>query len=502
MTSSLENLRRLSGRWAGTVYSMLLVIAVIAVIEASRRTGFGVPAPFLLLCGSVAVAAGLAGLRAGIAAATLCAAFFVYSAIVQFGPSSLVGSPTTVLVGGSIAFVVAILIGWSRDRRVELTEALSRTQVELLRARNELAAKVEQRTAELGEVNKELHTVRSRLASAIEQSPAGVAIIGIDRQFKSTNRAMLDMLRVDHAEIAEPDVGKFLANYRLFTKNGERIEFGSGPLTDALETGKVTDNFEFRMEYADGGFVWLRGSMGPIRSEKGTITGTTIVVLDITEQKQAAAAMHSLSRRLMVVQEEERTSLAYELHDEVGQHLTALNMNLHALKNDPDNPPLLAVCISQVAELTDTVRNLSVELRPAMLDDLGLIAALRWYLGKQRERTGYHITLDADIALGSMEPELATAFFRLAQEAVGNAIKHADCESITVRIYNTDGDLCITITDDGQGFDIRKRGHAIPDDLRLGLLSMRERISQLDGSFKIESEIGRGTTITACFPLR
>ena len=502
MTSNRENVRRAAGRWAGTMYSLLLVAAVIVVIETGRRSGALVPAPFLLLFGSVAIAAGLAGLRAGIAAATLCAAFFAYSAAIQFGPTSLTGSSFTLLVGTAIAYVVAILVGDSRDRRVELTDVLQRTQTELLQARNELAAKVKRRTAELGEVSLELSTVRSQLESAIEQSPAGVAIVDTDRQLRSINRAMLALLGLDANATTEPDLRKFLSNYKLYTKNGERIEFGIGPLTDALDRGKVTENFEFRLEHADGRSSWLRGSLGPIRASDGTVTGVTAILLDVTEEKHAAAAMHNLSRQLMMVQEEERTSLAYELHDEIGQHLTALNMNLHALKNDPDNPPLLSVCISQVAELTNTVRNLSVELRPAMLDDLGLIAALRWYLGKQRERTGYHITLDADIALGTLEAELKTAFFRVVQEAVSNAVKHADCETIAVRMYNEDGSLCITITDDGQGFDTRKRGHGKPGDLRLGLLSMRERASQLDGSFHIDSEIGRGTTISACFALR
>jgi signal transduction histidine kinase len=344
--------------------------------------------------------------------------------------------------------------------------------------------------------------MRSRLESAIEQSPAGVVVVGVDRKVKSINPAMRAMLRVNATAAAEPDLEQFLAKHKLLSSGGERFQLGRGPLTDALNTGNVTQKFEFQQARDEGSSAWFRGSVGPILSEGGTIMGATVIMLDITEEKNATAAMHDLVRQLMRVQEEERTSLAYELHDEIGQQLTALNLNLHALKNDPDNPPLLAVCASQVTELTTTVRNLSVELRPAMLDELGLLAALRWYLGRQRDKTGYLVSLDADATLGELPADLTTAVFRVVREAAGNAIKHAGCVTITVRVSKDGGGLCTTVGDRGRGFDVHTRGDEIPNQFNLGLLSMRERASQLNGSIQIDSEIGRGTKVTARFPLR
>ena len=477
------------------------MIAVITIVETGRRTGIAIPAPFLLLFGSVALAAGLSGLRAGIAAATLCMAFIVYSAAGQFGPSSLTGSILTVVVGSSITYVVAFLIGHARDRVLAVTDDLKATQAELLDARKQLTVKVERSSAELVEVSQELSSVRNRLDSAIEQSPAGVVIIDIDGQVVSANPSMLRMLGLHTMTAANRNLGPFLSQYELYQTDGVRFEFGRGPLTDALETGKVTDHFEFQFVRTDGSFTWFRGSFGPIMADDNTVSGAMVILLDITEEKYAADARHELSRRLMQVQEDERASLAYELHDEIGQYLAALNMNLYALKTGPDNPAIIAACISMVGELSKTVRSLAVELRPAMLDDLGLISALNWYLARQRERTGQNIMLEAKTVLGELPAKLKTASFRVVQEAVSNAINHAKCTTISVRIFIEGDSLCVVITDDGCGFDTHKRASGKVVDLRLGLLSMRERTSVLDGSLTIESEIDLGTTITARFPL-
>jgi signal transduction histidine kinase len=298
------------------------------------------------------------------------------------------------------------------------------------------------------------------------------------------------------------DVAQFLQRYEMYTVNGERMEFGQGPLTDALDSGTVSDDVEFRLVRPDGSFGWYRGSMAPIFSNNKGVAGATVIMADITEAKSAATAMRELSQKLMRVQEDERTHLAYELHDEIGQNLTALNLNLHALQNEPGNRRLLLDSIVQVEELTGAVRNLSVELRPAMLDDLGLVAALRWYLARQRQRSGHGITFDANVTLGRLPEEITTASFRVVQEAVTNAIKHANCNAMIVRLYNEDGGLCIEVSDDGRGFDVRKETTARSFYRGPGLLSMSERVNQLGGVFEIDSEPGRGTRIMACFPIR
>jgi signal transduction histidine kinase len=176
-------------------------------------------------------------------------------------------------------------------------------------------------------------------------------------------------------------------------------------------------------------------------------------------------------------------------------------MKLHAMKSAVDDPVELAACMSQVDELAHTVKNLSAELRPAELDDLGLVAAVRWFLTRQMQRTGHGITFDANIDFGNLPLAVTTACFRVIQEAVTNAIDHAECNALTVRLYNEGGALCIAVSDDGHGLDKRRHTTEKPSDAGLSLILMRERVEQLGGAFKIESETNQGTTVIASFPL-
>jgi len=484
------------------LFALLIIIAVIAAIETGRRTGTPLPAPFLLIFGSLAIVAGLAGLRTGLIAASIAALFVSYSAMNNFGPESLTGNIFTVLTGSAVAFFTAYMLGSSRDKRIELTDELVTSQAALLEVRNELAAKVERRTHELGEVSSELSHLRNRLDSAIEHSPAGVMVIDRDLNIVSINPAGLEQLGTDSIPADWRNFRHLMKDFEMYSANGERISPDNGPLTDALSEGKVTDRFEFKLVRRDRTVRWLRVAIAPILSDDGQIMGATSINLDVSEEKHVAEAMRALTRQLMQVQEDERTQLAYELHDQIGQYLTALNLNLHALKKNANDDELLADCIAQVDGLTGTVRNLSVELRPAMLDDLGLVAALRWYLARQRQRSGHGITFDANVALGKLSPEISTACFRVVQEAVSNAIRHSGCDSLTVRMYNKDGWLCIDVVDQGCGFDVRNRKSGGSQNPGLGLLVMSERVAQLGGEFEAESEIDRGTRVTACFPLR
>ncbi|MDH4049340.1 MAG: hypothetical protein OEV63_14545, partial [Gammaproteobacteria bacterium] len=145
MSSMIQN-KASRYRRSLNLYALLIVIAVIATIETGRRTGTMVPAPFLLIFGSVALVAGLTGLRTGLAAASIAAMFVVYSALKDFGPATLTGHAFNVLAGSSIAFFTAYLLGSSRDKRIKLTEELLASQAALLDARNELEVIVERRT--------------------------------------------------------------------------------------------------------------------------------------------------------------------------------------------------------------------------------------------------------------------------------------------------------------------------------------------------------------------
>jgi signal transduction histidine kinase len=213
--------------------------------------------------------------------------------------------------------------------------------------------------------------------------------------------------------------------------------------------------------------------------------------------------LQSLSHRLLNVQETERRHIAHELHDEIGQSLTALKINLQALQRaQPGAPPArhLEESIGIVELTIDQVRNLALDLRPAMLDELGLVPALRWYLDRQRQRAGLLIDFVAEPPELRLPSELATVCFRVVQEALTNVIRHAHARSVQVELRQGDAGLLLLIRDDGVGFDVAAALERATHGASLGLLGLQERVLLIGGQVTIESTPAAGATITARLP--
>ncbi|MGH9420176.1 MAG: sensor histidine kinase, partial [Thermoanaerobaculia bacterium] len=202
-----------------------------------------------------------------------------------------------------------------------------------------------------------------------------------------------------------------------------------------------------------------------------------------------------LSHRLLSVQEEQRRRMAIELHDELGQVLTAVKIDLDS------KPANVADAAENLDRAMNTVRDLALELRPAMLDDLGLAPALRWYADRFAKQTG----VDMHLALDDEAPDLAfdacTACFRVAQEALTNIARHASAKNVWLDLHRTSSDIELTIRDDGAGFDVDAARAGAARGSSLGLVSMEERASLAGGSIEIHSNRGVGTEIRARFPI-
>ncbi|HEX4638863.1 MAG TPA: PAS domain-containing protein [Chthoniobacterales bacterium] len=260
----------------------------------------------------------------------------------------------------------------------------------------------------------------------------------------------------------------------------------------------------------DGNYRWFLCRGLPLRNADGRIERWYGANTDITEQKRAEQALEEANRRLRIlsrrrvqVQEEERRRLARELHDQIGQLLTAAKINLQSgqsLSKDSALNSKLGDTVGILESVLQQVRKISFALRPPVLDDLGLAPALRWMLSEAAKSAGLSAEFTADPRLHHLEAETQTACFRVAVEAVTNAIRHARAHKIVVELCNVDHVIELRVRDDGGGFDVAKVEREAERD-RLGLSGMRERIFAVGGKLEIKSAPDKGTEILAQFPI-
>lgn len=220
------------------------------------------------------------------------------------------------------------------------------------------------------------------------------------------------------------------------------------------------------------------------------------------EVRRSRAQLENLSRQLLEAQELERRRIARELHDEIGQALTAVKINLQGLgqAKSSDHPcPEVDESVGIVDRVLAQVRNLSLDLRPSLLDDLGLVSALRWYLDRQASRGGFTFELKTDTLTERLKPELETVCFRVTQEAITNILKHAHAGHVHVELKLRNQALTLAIRDNGVGFDVERAYASASSGTSLGLLSMQERVFLSGGHFTVESSSGK-TEIVAVFP--
>ena len=216
--------------------------------------------------------------------------------------------------------------------------------------------------------------------------------------------------------------------------------------------------------------------------------------------------LHDLSDQLLHVQEEERKRISRELHDEVGQALTAISMNLALCqRNGALDVKLrrqkLADTQGLLEQTMETVHRFARELRPAMLDELGLLPALRCYVKGFAERTGLRVRFRGSAAAERLTGEQKTVVFRVAQESLTNVAKHAHASQVDVTLRNLKQGVQMQIKDNGKAFNVRDQLSA-KRKKRLGLLGMQERVRLVNGHFAVESAPGKGTTVRVEIPFK
>ncbi len=261
------------------------------------------------------------------------------------------------------------------------------------------------------------------------------AIYGIDLDglCTFTNAACLRILRyADNDDLLGKNLNSVLHQTRADgTPDGQE----ECPNLQAIRQGEQTHVDDKVFWRADGTSFPAEYWSYPVRQGDGAqVVGAVVTFIDITERKRAeealrdsAARLHVLSRRVVEVQEAERRHIARELHDEIGQVLSAISVNLHAVKHvcDAAAVPRIEESIQIVDQATQQVRNLSLDLRPSMLDDLGLVSTVRWYADRQAQRAGFAVHFAVEFSAGRLPAELTIACFRVAQEALTNVARHA-----------------------------------------------------------------------------
>jgi signal transduction histidine kinase len=246
------------------------------------------------------------------------------------------------------------------------------------------------------------------------------------------------------------------------------------------------------------------------RDELGQLTLTFDLMANALEQRElerirASHKLQVLSHRLVEVQETERREIARELHDEIGQSLTVAEMNLQAALKSSRAAPLtrrLEESIQAVGRVVEQVHDLSLNLRPSMLDDLGLEPAVRWYTHRQATLAGLKVKVRVEPLEHRLETAIETGCFRVAQEALTNVVRHARAQAVTVKLTIQDGQLRLSVRDDGIGFDVAAMREEAVRGASLGLLSMEERATLAGGGLTYLSSPGSGTEVQAWFPLK
>lgn len=247
-------------------------------------------------------------------------------------------------------------------------------------------------------------------------------------------------------------------------------------------------------------------SVGRPLAMRGICLDITAVKAAEEAERQAAAQLKELAAKQFALQEAERQALSRELHDEVGQSLAALQFTLESLRRklagDPACLADLRAANAITAGLVDVTKHLARRLRPPILDELGLAASLRWFIGQLPAGGQPSLRLEQSVGSRRFDPPIELAAFRTVQGAVGNALRHAQASAIVVGLWIEEGALWLSVQDDGVGFDLREAAERSRRLTSLGLLSMRERAEAAGGELRVDSAPGAGTVLTLWFPLR
>jgi len=325
------------------------------------------------------------------------------------------------------------------------------------------------------------------------------AIYGIDLEYRCTFCNLACLRALGYTRIDEV-VGKNMHDLMHHTRaDGTLFPVEECRVHRVIQTGKGDHAEEEVLWRTNGtGFPAEYWSYPQLRGEE--VVGAVVAFVDITERKLAEAALASVSRRLIEAQEQERSRIARELHDDIGQRLALLAIKLAQFQQNPPNSSELASRIGelqkQTSEIATDIQSLSHELHSSRLQYLGIAAAIRGFCREFGEQQKVEIDFKIHDLPVPLSPDISLCFFRVLQEALHNSAKHSGVRYFEVELWGKPDEIHLTVSDSGAGFDI----DAAKASRGLGLISMEERLKLLNGTLSIKSQLQRGTTIHARVP--
>lgn len=353
-------------------------------------------------------------------------------------------------------------------------------------------------------VEEELRMREQEIRTITDNVPALVSYVDKEGYYRFVNKQYKEWFGVPKTEI----LGK---HYREILGKAAQGRI-KGHIKKALSGKQVS--YEEELPYKYGGTRWVTADYVPDVNDQGDVNGFFALVTDITDRKKAMEALERqkqelqyLSSHLIHAQEEERQKISQELHDELGQMLTAVSINLSfidKLITEECNPQIrerLEDSLKIVDTMSKQLNEMILDLHPSMLDDLGLVPTLRWYVKRFEDRTQIKVNLHVTHSKQQLTKEIETILYRIIQEALTNTAKHAKAENIQISINRKNTSLKVTIQDDGQGFDIEKVSRLPVHERGSGLTGMRERLLTLNGKLDISSKKGKGAQLEIIIPL-
>jgi PAS domain S-box-containing protein len=345
------------------------------------------------------------------------------------------------------------------------------------------------------QAEEELRHNQAFLQSVLDHIPAVIFIKDLDGYYQLINSFGLEASQLEREQVLYKRAADFLSADIADKWRTRELEVISSSRAvqseDTLETDQGSKTF-FTVTF-------------PIFNANQSIIATGGIAIDITDRKRAEhdlrrskERLRSLSRQLVMVQEEERRALARELHDEVGQALTAVKLTMGKVADiaDAQVASRLENARTIVNDLMAQVRNLSLKLRPPMLDDMGLLSTLEWHFERYTDQTQVQVHFEHQGIEERFPADIETAIYRIVQEALTNVARYAEVEEVTVHISADQREIQVEIHDQGRGFDYHK-----VQATSSGLLGMRERIGLLGGKFWVDTAPGAGTRIQVEVPL-